>query len=66
MDRKMCAYCGLWFDIKKMTPLYEKGISHTLWYCEEHYPLVRNEINSFSWRNKLSFGQKGVDKNPFI
>lgn len=39
--RKMCTYCGKWFDLIDLTPLYEKNKSFVLCYCDTCLPEVR-------------------------
>lgn len=58
MTRKICSFCGKWFDKNLMTPLYEKGKDFTSWYCERCIPEVKMNINSLPWKHLYTFEEK--------
>lgn len=54
--RKLCAYCGKWFDSEEMTPIYEENRVHVNHYCERCLPDVKFNISKLPWRKDLTVG----------
>jgi hypothetical protein len=63
MERKMCTYCGRWYDRDTMTPLYEQGKTYVSWYCEGCYPAVKSNVAKLSYSHLFTWGEnEGQDK----
>lgn len=58
-ERKMCVYCGRWYDMKTMTPLFEQGKDHIDWYCERCQPAVQGNLSKLPYSHLLKWGEKG-------
>jgi hypothetical protein len=57
--RKMCAFCGGWYDMETMTPLYEDGKTFVLFYCEGCFPAVKSNIAKLHYSRLFTWGTKG-------
>ncbi|CAH0261427.1 hypothetical protein SRABI84_03374 [Peribacillus simplex] len=59
-EREMCTYCGKWFDMVTMTPLYEQHKTHVNYYCERCMPDVRDNLFKLPYRSLFTWGKKGL------
>lgn len=58
-EREMCTYCGKWFDMVPITPLYEQHKTHVKYYCEGCLPTVDSNLFNLSFRSLFTWGKKG-------
>ena len=59
MKRKMCIYCGKWYDMETMTPLFEQGTDYIAYYCEGCFPAVKSNIAKLHYSHLFKWGEKG-------
>lgn len=57
--RKMCIYCGKWYDLSTMTPMYEEGKEGYNAYCENCVDEVKSNVRSLPWYHLYYWGKKG-------
>ncbi len=58
-ERELCMYCGKWYSLETMTPLFERGKTSIKYYCERCYLDVKENIRSLPWYDSYSWGEKG-------
>lgn len=57
--RKNRSYCGRWFDLEDVTPMYEKNKPHVVYYCDLCLPDVKSGVRGIAHYHLFKFGQKG-------
>ena len=54
-ERKMCFYCGRWYDLETMTALFEEQ-EEQIWYCEDCRPAVKNNLSKLPYSHLFKRG----------
>lgn len=61
-EPKLCLFCGRWYDMKTMTPMYEQGKTYIDWYCERCLPAVKSNVAKLPYSHLFTWGTMGQDK----